>query len=132
MYLPWDTLDQAVLVRQTGLSCIWLTLRFTIYRPLSLQAQNVADVLILAAQDPKNVATMVRGAASLIPNAIGPYTTTGSLPQCLRSNVLLNSGGFPKGWASLSAEQQASHPINLVMMQLAYAAYHPRGTFTGK
>lgn len=48
------------------------------------------------------------------------------LPQCQQTNVLLNSGQFPGlGWANLTAEQQALHPVNLVMMQVAYMAYRP-------
>jgi hypothetical protein len=43
-----------------------------------------------------------------------------TLPQCKQTNVLLDSGLFPGSgaWARLSAEQQAHHPVNLVMMQV--------------
>lgn len=43
-----------------------------------------------------------------------------TLPQCKQTNVLLNEGLFPGAgaWASLTAEQQARHPVNLVMMQV--------------
>jgi hypothetical protein len=48
------------------------------------------------------------------------------LPQCQTTNVLLDSGQFPGlGWANMTAEQQALHPVNLVMMQVAYMAYRP-------
>lgn len=43
-----------------------------------------------------------------------------TLPQCKQTDVLLNAGLFPGAgaWASLTAEQQARHPVNLVMMQV--------------
>lgn len=40
------------------------------------------------------------------------------LPQCQRTLVLTTAGGFPDNWARLSAKAQASHPINLPMMQV--------------
>jgi hypothetical protein len=54
-----------------------------------------------------------------------------ALPQCQQTNVLLNSGMFPgPSWANLTAEEQALHPVNLVMMQLAYMVYRPLGDVT--
>jgi hypothetical protein len=48
------------------------------------------------------------------------------LPQCKQTNVLLDAGQFPgHTWAKMTAEDQVFHPINLVMMQVAYMAYRP-------
>jgi hypothetical protein len=35
---------------------------------------------------------------------------------------LTTAGGFPDNWAGLSAKDQASHPINLPMMQVCAEA----------
>jgi hypothetical protein len=42
------------------------------------------------------------------------------LPECQTSSILTTAGGFPTNWGSLSAQEQASHPINLPMMQVRF------------
>lgn len=42
------------------------------------------------------------------------------LPECQKSSILTTAGGFPTNWGSLSAQEQASHPINLPMMQVRF------------
>jgi hypothetical protein len=42
------------------------------------------------------------------------------LPDCQKSSILTTAGGFPNNWGSLSAQEQASHPINLPMMQVRF------------
>lgn len=80
-----------------------------------------------------NIPTATNAAMNLLPNLLSPDTPTYSvLPRCQSTNVLLKKGGFPLSWEALSAQQQVTHPINLVMMQLAYAAYQPANTFKGK
>ncbi|KAF8055733.1 cation/proton exchanger 4 [Scenedesmus sp. PABB004] len=91
-------------------------------------AQTVADALVGLLADNSDAVT--RGAANLLFGLAAPEPERGArLPPCRATSVLLNAGGFPSNWSSLPAEQQAAHPINLVMMQLAYAAYQPPGTF---
>ncbi|KAF6262704.1 Alpha/Beta hydrolase protein [Scenedesmus sp. NREL 46B-D3] len=40
-------------------------------------------------------------------------------------------GGFPSNWQQLGAQQQAQHPINMVMFQLGYAAYQQPSQLPG-
>jgi hypothetical protein len=58
-----------------------------------------------------------------------PAMSRSQLPRCRRTHVLRAAGGFPHDWSRLSAEEQAMHPINLPMMQLAYSVYQPVQTF---
>jgi hypothetical protein len=75
----------------------------------------------------QNAAPLTRGAVSAASRAVTPNTSLlrhVQLPKCQKSNVLLNSGGFPGNWQQLGAQQQAEHPINMVMFQLAYGESH--------
>jgi len=51
------------------------------------------------------------------------------LPQCQQTSLLTTAGGFPDNWGQLSAEAQASHPINLPIMQLAFTVYQSPSVF---
>lgn len=54
------------------------------------------------------------------------YQSGVQLPSCPSSRVLLTDEGVPENWGDLSAEEQAVHPANALMIQLAYA-----GVFAG-
>lgn len=99
-----------------------LALSTTLHCP---EAQTVADALLSMASE--NAATLTRGATNLLTSGLlppgGPADAT--LPACSRTDVLLDSGGFPANWSSLPLYAQAAHPINVVMMQVAAAAYRP-------
>jgi hypothetical protein len=47
-----------------------------------------------------------------------PTARAVQLPQCQKTSILTTAGGFPDNWGSLSAQEQASHPINLPMIQV--------------
>jgi hypothetical protein len=71
----------------------------------------------------QNAAPLARSAGSAASRAVTPNPSLlrrEQLPKCQKSNVLFNSGGFPSNWQQLGAQQQAEHPINMVMFQLAY------------
>lgn len=80
-----------------------------------------------------NTVPLVQGAGNMLTSLTQPNVNSGegTLPQCLSSNVLFNAGGFPTNWAQLKADQQAAHPINMVMFQLGYAVYQTPGKTTG-
>ncbi|WIA16164.1 hypothetical protein OEZ85_012879 [Tetradesmus obliquus] len=78
-----------------------------------------------------NQGSVQRGAVNLARLSARPAQYNFTLPQCKTTNVLLNNGGFPRDWARLQPQEQVLHPINLVMMQLAYAVYQPPDALTG-
>jgi hypothetical protein len=74
----------------------------------------------------QNAVPLAQGAASSASRAVTPNMNLlrrVQLPKCQQSNVLLNSGGFPNNWQQLNGQQQAEHPINMVMFQLSYSEY---------
>jgi hypothetical protein len=74
----------------------------------------------------QNAAPLARSAVNAASRAVTPNPSLlrrVQLPKCQNSNVLLNSGGFPSNWQQLGAQQQAEHPINMVMFQLAYGKH---------
>lgn len=97
------------------------------------QAQStVAGALAALAVD--NTANLVAGGVNAAANTAGavlsmPSGRAGALPQCQATRVLLNAGGFPANWGSLTAEAQAAHPINMPIFQLGYAVYQDPGVF---
>ncbi|KAF6266166.1 Alpha/Beta hydrolase protein [Scenedesmus sp. NREL 46B-D3] len=76
-----------------------------------------------------NQGSVQRGAVNLARLAARPQQSNITLPQCKTTSVLLNRGGFPRNWAEMQPQEQVLHPINLVMMQLAYAVYYPPALF---
>lgn len=92
--------------------------------------QKVAEVLLGLYQS--YAGPMIKAAQHLFSFGLKqPEWSAVQLPQCQQTNVLLNAGHFPAAvWPTLTAEQQTLHPINLVMMQLAYMAYRPVGDVT--
>ena len=59
---------------------------------------------------------------NLVTSIAQPTAAATKLPQCQQSLVLTTAGGFPDDWSQLSAEAQASHPINLPIMQVSRVA----------
>jgi hypothetical protein len=89
-------------------------------------AQSVGDVL-LGMLD-AYAGPIIKAASDMLTNGLREADNAGGirLPQCRRTDVLLDAGGFPgRRWANLAATQQAQHPINLVAMTLAYMVYRP-------
>lgn len=73
-----------------------------------------------------NIPALTRSTVSAASRAVTPNANllrNVQLPKCQQSNVLLSAGSFPTNWQQLSAQQQAEHPINMVMFQLGYSAY---------
>ncbi|WIA37254.1 hypothetical protein OEZ86_014200 [Tetradesmus obliquus] len=83
----------------------------------------VTSSAVLAGQ---NAVPLARGTVAAASRAVTPNANllrNVQLPKCQQSNVLLSAGGFPTNWQQLTAQQQAEHPINMVMFQLGYSVY---------
>ncbi|KAF6254329.1 Alpha/Beta hydrolase protein [Scenedesmus sp. NREL 46B-D3] len=82
----------------------------------------------------QNAVPLARSAVGMAGRTVTPNTNLlrpVQLPKCKQSNVLLKSGGFPSNWQQLGAQQQAQHPINMVMLQLGYAVYQEPSQLPG-
>lgn len=111
----------------TSIQPVWLI--FLIMLARVSQAQTVLDVLTNLFNQ-QGAPAVAEGAANIYRLwAEQVPATNQTLQACTNTKVLLNEGGFPKNWAKLTAQEQAAHPINLVMLQLAAAAYLPPQTF---
>jgi hypothetical protein len=53
-----------------------------------------------------NQGSVQRGAVNLARLSARPPASNVVLPQCRKTDVLLNSGGFPRGWAKLQPQDQ--------------------------
>jgi hypothetical protein len=64
-------------------------------------------------------AAHIAAGGNLVTTLVQPATTADvELPRCPKSHVLRS---VPDDWASLTAEEQAAHPINLPVMQVRVA-----------
>jgi hypothetical protein len=58
-----------------------------------------------------NQGSVQRGAVNLARLSARPPQSNFTLPQCRTTNVLLNTGGFPKDWAKLQPQDQVSRRV---------------------
>lgn len=65
---------------------------------------------------------------NIVTSITQPTAVPTKLPQCRTTSLLTSAGGFPDNWATLTAQQQASHPINLPMMQVCASSTRTSGT----
>jgi hypothetical protein len=80
-----------------------VTLTFT----QQASAQTVLDALTGLWRG--NQGSVQRGAVNLARLSARPPQSNFTLPQCKATNVLLNSGGFPRDWAKLQPSEQVSN-----------------------
>lgn len=94
---------------------------------VSQQPRTVAGAILAQAAD--SAMTILDASGNMVTSITQLPAEAVKLPQCQQTSLLTTAGGFPDNWGQLSAEAQASHPINLPIMQLAFTVYQSPSVF---